>query len=549
MTEKHDVSIISIVGEGGIGKTTFAKMVFSEVKQQFKERRWWVCVSERPNHKDLLRKILKEVCKGSTAGLESMISLSDLCKQIQSELWKKRFLLVLDDVWELDWWQGGVESTLMGGAMGSKILITSRNIDVSKGVGALYMHRLPLLPKDESWNLFLKKALRTKNELVKQKLQDIAKKIVKKCGGLPLEVQTVGSLMRTKSMEKAEWKVVADSEIWDWKMPASSSSSQYDSILPGLILSYDNLPPYLSSCFIYCCIFPKDHEIKRKRLIMQWVAHGLIEEKEDIDVEVTAKQYIEDLIRCSLIEETDDRTYGGSCLKLHDVLHDLASYIGGKEYRHASATEKTRHLSLLGVDDAEAVMQCNASGAANKVWILLSTSLSSVEFTNFKRLRVLSLRRYRMDELPNSSECLSLLKYLDLSCHGQIKELPEEMGKLCNLGYLGLEETLFLEFMAEGLGKLTNLRTLHKFLTLANMPALELLRVRYCGSIEQVAEMPTLRSLKVVRCKMLKALARLPNLILLRLDGTALEFNVSTLPQDSDIEGQQYCRSQLGKGA
>ncbi|XP_049931585.1 putative disease resistance protein RGA3 [Nymphaea colorata] len=472
MPEKHDVSIISIVGEGGIGKTTLAKMVFNEVEQQFRDHRWWVCVSERPKRKDLLRKILKEVCKESKAGLDT--SLNDLCTQIRRELWKKRFLLVLDDVWELDWWQGEVESTLMRGLMGSKILITSRNIDVSKGVGALYMHRLPILKDDESWNLFLNKALMTETDLASHNLQDIAKKIVKKCSGLPLV-----------NMEKAEWKAVADSVIWDWKMPASSSSSQYGSILPGLIMSYDDLPPYLRCCFVYCSIFPKDHEIKRELLIMQWVAHGLVEEKEGVGVEVTANQYIEDLRRRCLIET--HRSDRGTCVKLHDILHDLASYVGGKEYSHAFATEQTRHLSLLGQANAEAAMKYNASGAANKVrTILLSASLPLVELINFKRLRVLSLMKCRIDELSNSIECLSLLKYLDLRwsevrrlprsigrlynlqtldlSDSDIEELPVEMVELCNLRYLGMERTVCLKFMAEGLGKLTNLWTLHKFL-------------------------------------------------------------------------------------
>ncbi|KAF3775736.1 putative disease resistance RPP13-like protein 1 [Nymphaea thermarum] len=380
--------------------------------------------------------------------------------------------------------KGEVENTLMSGAMGSKILITSRNIDVSRGIGALYMHRLPILTEDESWNLFLNKAYKTEDELKKHKLHDIAKKIVKKCSGFPLVVQTVGSLMQTKSMKKAEWKVVVDSAIWEWKMP---SSSPYSPILLGLILSYEDLPRYLGSCFVYCSIFPKDHEIKREGLIMQWVAHGLIEEKEGVGVEVTANQYIEDLIRRCLIEETHDRFYGGTYLQLHDILHDLASYIGGKEYSHASAAEHTRHLSLLGVDDAEAHVQCNASGATNKMrTLLLSEYSSSVEFTNFKWLRVLSLRGSQMDELPNSIELLLLLKYLDLSwsevrqlprsigklrnlqtldlSYSKIEELPEEMGELCNLRYLGLERTQNLQFVAEGLGRLTNLWTLHRFM-------------------------------------------------------------------------------------
>ncbi|KAF3778472.1 putative disease resistance protein [Nymphaea thermarum] len=283
-------------------------------------------------------------------------------------------------------------------------------------------------------------------------------------------------------MTKGIWESVEKSEIWDWKMPASPSSEIYGSILPGLMLSYDDLPTYLKSCFTYCCIYPKDYEIQKGSLVKQWVAHGLIDQNNDIDVEVTANQWIDDLIKRFMIEETDDKD-----LKLHDILHDLASYIGGKVYRHAYATEYTRHLSLLGVDDAEAAMQCNATGAANKVrTILWSKYLSSVEFTNCKWLRVLSLRGCRMYKLPNSIEFLPLLKYLDLSksnvrrlpssigklhnlqtldlTYSKIRELPKEMGELCNLRYLGLEKTWNLQFMAEGLGKLTNLRTLHRIL-------------------------------------------------------------------------------------
>nr|VVW92073.1 unnamed protein product [Nymphaea colorata] len=85
-TEKDGASIISIVGKGGIGKTTLANMVFNEIEQQFGERRWWVCVLERPNHKDLVRQILREVCKSS--GEITDCSLTDLCKQLLNELSK-----------------------------------------------------------------------------------------------------------------------------------------------------------------------------------------------------------------------------------------------------------------------------------------------------------------------------------------------------------------------------------------------------------------------------------------------------------------------------
>ncbi|KAF3774387.1 putative disease resistance RPP13-like protein 1 [Nymphaea thermarum] len=485
---KDGISIVSIVGQGGIGKTTLAKMVFNEVKEKFGNRWWWVCVSEKPNRMGLLKKILKEVCKESEE-LKGNTSLSGLCTRLQSELSKSKFLLVLDDVWELDEWWGDVEGILLGGAMESKILITSRNAEVCQGIGAR-MHKLPEMSLDESWSLFLRVAKKQEHELVTHNLKGSGEKIVAKCGGLPLVVQTVGSLMRTKGMTKDDWESVEKSEIWECKMPASSSSSEISgSILPGLILSYDDLPHYLKSCFVYCCIYPKDYEIARCRLIMQWMAHGLIDQKKDIDVEVTANQWINDLINRCMIEETEDKN-----LKLHDILHDLALYIGGKEYSHASApTEHTRHLSLLGVDDAE-VYKRNALGEENKLRTLLcdlyiDSDLSLIyikQLTNFKWLRVLSLRGCQMDELPKSIEELSLVKYLDLSrssvrrlpssigrlynlqtldlSGSKIEELPKEMGELCNLRYLGLESTWSLKFMAEGLGKLTNLRTLHRFM-------------------------------------------------------------------------------------
>ncbi|KAF3776203.1 putative late blight resistance protein-like protein [Nymphaea thermarum] len=479
-THKGGVSIISIVGKGGIGKTTLAKMVFKETEEHFGKRqtvRIWCSRYYEKCARDLEKTL--------------NCSLSELCTQLRNELSKEKFLLVLDDVWELKWWEEEVEVTLMAGVMGSNILITSRNKDVSEGMRA-YMYELQEFSFDQSSELFLKTALRgcqTQEDLVMHNVRDVGERIVRKCGGLPLVVKTVGSMMRTKKMHTEDWKFVEGSKIWEWKMPADSSSSSEISgkILPGVMLSYDDLPHYLRSCFVYCCIYPKDCEIKRERLIKQWVAHGFIEEKEGIDVEVTANQYIEDLIKRCLIDTHD--TFYGTSLKLHDIFHDLALYIGGKEYSHA---KHTHHLSLVGVQDAE-VHKCNASGAANKLHTILVDGFSSdwpsvfiKDLTNFKWLRVLSLRDCEIDELPKSIEDLSLVKYLDLSwslvrrlpssigrlynlqtldlSESRIKELPKEMGELCNLRHLGLKDTWFLEFIAEGLGKLTNLRTLHRFM-------------------------------------------------------------------------------------
>ncbi|KAF3781721.1 putative disease resistance protein [Nymphaea thermarum] len=354
-----------------------------------------------------------------------------------------------------------------------------------------YQSKIEASKRDQqSWALFLNVALRkgqTEQDLVMHNIKEVGVSIVKKCGGLPLVIKTVGSMMLTKQMNREDWKSIEDSKIWEWKTPAASSSLSEigGDILPGLILSYDDLPYHLKSCFVYCCIHPKDYEIEREILIMQWVAHGLIEEKKHIDVEATANQYIQDLIRRCLIEENNKSYYASPRLKLHDILYDLASYIGGEEYSHASTSQRTRHMSILAIDNVKEAMH-NATTTTHKLRTLLTKSLPLVHLTNFKWLRMLSLMEYRMEELPNSIGDLALLKYLDLSwshvrrlptsidtlcslqtldlSHSRIEELPKEMGELCNLRYLGLEGTLKLKFIAEGFGKLTNLRTLHRFL-------------------------------------------------------------------------------------
>ncbi|XP_031504113.1 putative disease resistance protein RGA1 isoform X1 [Nymphaea colorata] len=473
---KCNVSVISITGQGGIGKTTLAKMVFNEVEEEFGKNRWWVCVSEKPDLKELVRKILESVTEKSP----DYTQLELLCKCLKKELSDKRFLLVLDDVWDLEWWEQ-IKTLLVEGAVGSAVLITTRKKQVSGDVNSIYMHKLERLSQEESWHLFVINALKedkSEYDLVRENVKDIGERIVQKCGGLPLVIQTVGRLLRSKKIGRHEWTVAEKSGIWEWKMP--SSSSPYGDILPGLVLSYDDLSPCLKNCFVYCSVYPKDYEIQKNELIMQWIAHGLVEEANGVDMEARANDYLNDLIDRCLIEETKKG------VKLHDILHDLALYIGGKEYSHNSATEHTRHLSLTGGSFiAQSELQ------TSKLHTLLSSCSCGINsLGKVRSLRVLSLIGADIKELPDCIGDLALLKYLGLSGTwvkslpssigrlynlqtlnldgSHIEELPKEIGELCNLRYLGLEKTDKLTFVAEGLGKLTHLRTLCKFLACEN---------------------------------------------------------------------------------
>ncbi|KAG8364957.1 hypothetical protein BUALT_Bualt18G0052600 [Buddleja alternifolia] len=130
-------------------------------------------------------------------------------------------------------------------------------------IQAIATYEIGKLSEDDSWSLFKQKAFKT--EEVDENLVAIGKVIVKKCGGVPLAIKTLGSLMRSKSHE-SDWIAIKDSEIW----------RDENGILQALRLSYDNLMPHMRQCFAYCCIFPKDHEMEEIELVQLWMANGFI---------------------------------------------------------------------------------------------------------------------------------------------------------------------------------------------------------------------------------------------------------------------------------
>ncbi|KAF3776753.1 putative disease resistance protein [Nymphaea thermarum] len=191
-TSSVPVPVISIVGIGGIGKTTLVRMVFNDVrvKEHFEGNTWWVCATEKPEAREMARRILEVITKESIPNLQ----LSILCEQLIANF-SKKFLLVLDDIWDLDWW-GQLEATIVNAASGSGILMTTRKKEVSDEIKATYVHEPKCLPFEHSWSLFLSKTLREGETACSlEGVIDIAKSIVRKCWGSPLVVQAVGRVM------------------------------------------------------------------------------------------------------------------------------------------------------------------------------------------------------------------------------------------------------------------------------------------------------------------------------------------------------------------
>ncbi|KAB5513654.1 hypothetical protein DKX38_027560 [Salix brachista] len=258
---------ISLVGMGGIGKTTLAQLVYNdhEVGTYF-GKRIWVCVSD-PFDEIRIAKAILEALVGSA---QDLIELQALLERIQESVSGKRFLLVLDDVWNEDStkWEQLKNSLKRGCLPGSRFLVTTRKREVATSMGSSSTDilELGLLSRDECWSLFSQFAFFDKNSRERENLEETGRKIAERCKGLPLAAKTLGSLLRFKR-SRADWERVLNNHVWEIKEAESKFSAP-------LWLSYHDLPTEMRPCFLYCAVFPKDYTFERYTLIKLWMAQG-----------------------------------------------------------------------------------------------------------------------------------------------------------------------------------------------------------------------------------------------------------------------------------
>ncbi|XP_030455433.1 putative disease resistance RPP13-like protein 1 [Syzygium oleosum] len=261
------LSIVPIVGMGGVGKTALAQRLYNDprVNNCF-ERRAWVCVSDVFDVLDITKTILQSISKWPCKDKD----LNWLQVKLKNELSGKKFLMVLDDVWNEKY---GEWTSLLkpfeAGAKGSKIIITTRNRPVASITGAS-PYPLKELSINSCTSLLAYHALGARNFERHPEFETIGKKIAERCRGLPLAAKMLGGALRNKR-NPYEWEDTLNNRIWD--LP----TAQKDEVLPVLKLSYVHLPSYLKRCFAYCAVFPKDYEIERDELVLIWIAEGFID--------------------------------------------------------------------------------------------------------------------------------------------------------------------------------------------------------------------------------------------------------------------------------
>ncbi|KAF2307868.1 hypothetical protein GH714_032776 [Hevea brasiliensis] len=477
--ELENLSVVPIVGIGGLGKTTLAKMVYNDerVDRNF-QLKMWVCVSEDFD----VTRLAKEITSSATGRSYGDLTMDQLQARLRRSLGGRKFLLVLDDVWNenlVRWVE--LRGLLEGCAMGSKIIVTTRSSKVASIMGIELAYNLLGLPHKDCLSLFLKWAFNAGQEKQYPNLVDIGNEIVRKCGGVPLAVRTLGSLLYASTDER-HWLSIRDNEIWKLKQ-------EENDILPVLKLSYDQIPSYLKRCFAYCSLFPKNYVLYSFELVQFWMAHGLLDSPgEDQESEDHGMQYVKELWSRSFFQDVEDHGFFFTC-KMHDLVHDLAISVAQSEcstvtFLTPTVNEKIRHFSFLGTNlpGQEVPKFLHKLDRVRTIFFPVRGMGPSSEtfidacISRFKHLRVLNLSDSCFEALPNSIGTLKHLRYLDLYRNRKIRKLPNSICKLQNLQTLRLEECEKLEEIPRDIKNMSNL-------SLKHLSALETLVIGDCAKL------------------------------------------------------------------
>lgn len=507
LVKNDNIQVVSISGMGGIGKTTLARQVFHHdiVRRHF-DGFAWVCVSKEFQRKDIWQNILQEIRPHD----ENIKEMDE--NKLQAELFVLlgtcRYLIVIDDVWKNEDWNRIKD--VFPQERGWKMILTSRN----EGVGlhadpACFAFTPKILTHEESWKLCAGIALSRidKTEFsVDKELEDMGKKIVTYCGGLPLAVKVLGGLLAKKKTVD-EWERVYNNI--QTRIIGLDDNKQ-DSVYRVLSLSYEDLSMELKHCFLCLAYFPEDYKIQVNKLCYLWAAEGIITSSCDgPTVQESGEEYLEELIRRNMvIAEKDSLSWRWESCQMHDMMREVCLYEAKKEnflqVIKASTTStsnvnvntgRSRRLvvhggnvfNMLGRKSNKKARSVLGFGLDNNWWKksdqgfqslhllrVLDLGLQSYDGAGFKggripssigkliHLRFLGLEVTSVSHVPSSLRNLKLLLYLDLSFMELSIHVPNIFKEMVELRYLSLPFSMDDKTKLE-LGNLVNLEFLEWF--------------------------------------------------------------------------------------
>ncbi|KAK1691699.1 hypothetical protein QYE76_008396 [Lolium multiflorum] len=464
-----ELKVFSIVGFGGLGKTTLAMEVCRrlEVDSYLQAQ---VSVSQMFNTgedlKELLKRVLQQIFKREAGneegnkendpltGIDTM-DADQIGSKLKALLNDKRFLIMIDDVWTVAAWDA-IYSKFPNNKCGSRIIVTTRIETVAKecsdpSVEEYYIYRMQPLNPEYSRKLFLSRAFGTMDAPPHEQLEVTMDNILKKCAGLPLAIVSIASLL-------ASYKYPERKDMWETICKSIGSQMESNPTLEGmgqiLTLSYNHLPYHLKACMLYLSLFPEDYEINKNRLLYRWVAEGLVEEKRGLTLLEVAESYFDELVGRSMIIPASSWGYAGriEVCRVHDMMLEVmvsksleanfVSLVGG--HYDGMFYDRVRRLSIQGIEHER-------RHSMERMDMQHVRSLSMFELNGknlFDRLREFTLLRVLDLESCQGLEnkhvvviCqMYLLKFLSLK-GTDISVMPNKVGELEHLQVLDVRDT------------------------------------------------------------------------------------------------------------
>ncbi|XXG44970.1 hypothetical protein AAC387_Pa02g0186 [Persea americana] len=428
---------IGIWGMGGIGKTRTLKLLNNRLEESHMfDIVIWVTVSGEGSR----RKVQNDIAKRLKCDAKDKSDNDQLRACISKKLSGKKFLLILDDIWErIELSDVGIP--ILNQDNGFKVLLTTRDLNVCRQMQTDVEIQMEKLSEEEAWSLFNEKAGLV---AMSPHIEPIARDIVKKCGGLPLAIIVISSSLRKKS-DDAVWR----NTLRKLQLPSTSQIKGMEKeVFSCLRISYDRLPnDFERNLFLYCSLYPEDHGILIAELAEYCWLEGYIQGVDSIEEgRDDGRHMVMNLVDASLLERCGNEAY----VKMHDIIRDFALNEAsgflvktGKHVKHPPEEKEWFQSQKISL------MQCSLD------------SLLELERPNCSTLSTLFLQSiYQLTMIPDSFfEFMHSLRILDLS-GTQIKSLPSSLWNLVNLCGLYLNDCRDLKVLPSQVGALKQLKVL-----------------------------------------------------------------------------------------
>ncbi|GFP87428.1 putative late blight resistance protein homolog r1b-16 [Phtheirospermum japonicum] len=427
---------LSIVGMAGIGKTKLAmELYYHPMVTDYFDLHFHVPIGPQYQLKKVIQIALCQLGfqRDEMAGMMD----EELEWRLFVFLYGRRYLIVLDDVWNTQAWDD-LRRFIPDNRNGSRIIMTTRLLGVA-GCASTHM-QVPFLNDDESWDLLCKVVFTSEEEPWDPQLEKIGRKIAKNCEGLPLAIIEVGKLL-CKTERKVEiWKEIAERED-----PLVITIDDDTPISNTLALSYKMLPQHLKSCFLYMGVFPKNYEIPIAKLIKLWVSEEFIEPLSGKSLEKASEEFLDDLVSRSLVLVCKGSSRGKiKTCRIHFVFRNMCISAAQNEKlfyiikkypnSYPQCTNGQRGMcfhnnTVLGFKQVHSFLE-SVSTTRSLLCLGPQHQHPLRVYLRFPSLRVLDAVTIRFYKFPHQVVELVELRYLAITYDG---EMPPSISGLCNL--------------------------------------------------------------------------------------------------------------------